>query len=62
MFVMSKKYFVTLLLDFDTELKSIAESSDKKQTQMLSDGNMLTVSAGNVSVARVFFPANFHWH
>ena len=39
--------------DYDTELKSTADF-DKKQTHMLSDGNIITV-APNVSVARVFF-------
>ena len=38
-------------MDCDTELKSTAESSDKKQTHMLSDENIVTV-APNVSVSR----------
>ena len=30
--------------DYDIELKSTAESSDKKQTHMLSDGNIITAT------------------
>ena len=43
-----------IALDYDTVLTLTAESSDKKQTHMLSDGNIITV-APNVPVARVFF-------
>ena len=43
-----------IAVDYDTVLISTAESSDKRHTHMLSDGNIITV-APNVSVARVFF-------
>ena len=49
-----KEKLCYIALNNDTELKLTAESSDKKQTHMLSDGNINTV-APNVSVARVFF-------
>ena len=42
----------------DTELKSTTESFDKKQTHMLSDGNIFTVSAERFLCACVF-PASF---
>ena len=43
---------------FDTELKSTAESSDKKQTHMLSDGNIVNVGAERFRCTSVF-PASF---
>ena len=46
------------LLHRDTELKSTEESSDKKQTHMLSDGNIITVGAERFRSARVFFSAS----
>ena len=49
-----KEKLCCIALDYDTELKSTAESTDKKQTHMLSDGNIIIVDP-NVSVARVFF-------
>ena len=48
-------------LDYDTALKASAESFYKKQTHMLSDGNISTVGAERFSVARLFFPAKCHW-
>ena len=39
---------------YDTELKSTTESFDKKQTHMLSDGNIFTVSAERFLCACVF--------
>ena len=42
----------------DTELKLIAESSDKKQTHMLSDGNNITVGAERFRCPSVL-PASF---
>ena len=54
-----KEKLCCIALDNDAELKSTAESSDKKQTHMLSNGNIITV-APNVSVASVF-PAKCHW-
>ena len=45
--------FCYMRFDYDRELKSTADF-DKKQTHVLSDGNIITV-APNVFVARVFF-------
>ena len=47
-----------IAFDYDTELKSIAESSDKKQTHMLSDGNIITVRAERFRCMSVF-PVSF---
>ena len=54
--VVSKRNFASFIaFDYDTELKSIAESSNKKQTRVLSDGN-------NISRRRMFpLPAKCHW-
>ena len=46
--------------DNDTELKSTAESSDKKQTNTLLDGNIITVGPGRFRCVSVF-PAKCHW-
>ena len=40
-----KEKLCYIALVYDTELKSTTESFDKKQTHMLSDGNIFTVSA-----------------
>ena len=48
-------------LDYDTELKSTAESSDKKQTHMLPDGNIITVGAERFPL-RECFSSQCHWH
>ena len=53
-----KEKLCYIAFDSDTELKSTAECSDKKQTHMLPDGNIITI-APNVSVARVFFQPSF---
>merc|ERR1712136_590160 len=45
---------------YDTELKSIAESSNKKQTTC-TQTDTTPLSAPNVSVARVCFSAKCHW-
>ena len=50
-----KEKLCYLALDYDPELKSTAESSDKKQTHMLSDGNIFTVSAERFRCTSVFF-------
>ena len=54
-----KEKLCYLALDFDTELKSTAESSDKKQTHMLSDGNMFYCQRRTFPLHECFFPANF---
>ena len=46
-------------LDYDTELKSTAEI-DTKKTNILSDGNIITV-APNVPLRECIFPAKCQW-
>ena len=41
----AKKKLCYVAFVYDSEVKSTAESSDKKQTYMLSDGNVVTVGA-----------------
>jgi len=53
-----KEKLCYIALVYDTELKSTTESFDKKQTYMLSDGNIFTVSAERSFCACVF-PASF---
>ena len=53
-----KEKFCYIAFDFDTELESIAESSDKKQTHMLSDGKIITVGAERFRCTSIF-PASF---
>jgi len=53
-----KEKLCFIAFDYDAVLKSTAESSDKKQTHMLSDGNVFTVSAERFRCTSVF-PANF---
>ena len=48
-----------ITFDFDTELKSTAESSDKNHTHMLSDGNTTIVDAERFRCTSVV-PALFH--
>ena len=52
-----KEKLCYIAFDYDTELKSTAESSDKKQTRSQTETFLL--SEPHVSVARLFFPANF---
>ena len=54
-----KEKLCYIALDYDTELTSTAESSDKKQTHMLLDGHIITVAL-KVSVPSVFL-AKCHW-
>ena len=49
-----KEKLCYIAFDYDTKLKSTAESSYKKQTHMLSDGNIITVGAERFRCARVF--------
>ena len=55
-----KEKLCYIAFDYDTELKPTAESSDKNQTHMLSDGNIITVGAESFRCASVF-PAMCHW-
>ena len=55
-----KEKLCYIALDYVTELKSTAESSDKKQTHMLSEGNIITVGAERFRCASVF-PPKCHW-
>ena len=49
-----------IALDYDTELKSTAASSDKNLTYILSDGNTITVGAERSRCTSVL-PAKCHW-
>ena len=49
---MSKR---NISLDRDTELKSTAESSNKEQTHVVSNGNITTVGAERCCCASFFF-------
>ena len=53
-----KEKLCYIALVYDTELKSTTESFDKKQTHMLSDGNIFTVSAERFLCACVFQPVS----
>ena len=55
---MSKTKLCYVAFVYDTELKSTAESSDKNQTYMLSDGNVGTVGAERFRCPSVL-PARF---
>ena len=50
-----KEKLCYIALDYDTELKSIAESSDKEKTYELPDGNIITVGAERFRCAEVLF-------
>ena len=54
-----KEKLCYIAFDYDAELKSTAESSDKNQTYMLSDGNIITVGAERFRCTSVV-PALFH--
>ena len=56
-----KEKLCHITFDFDSELKSTAESSDKNQTYMLLDGNTITVGAERFRCTSVV-PALFHWY
>ena len=55
-----KEKLCVIAFDCDTEFKSTAESSNKKQTHVLSDGNNITVGAECIRRENVF-PAKCHW-
>ena len=57
-----KEKLCYIAFDKNTELKSIAESYDKKQTDMLSDGNIITVGAERFFPLRECFSSQFHCH
>jgi len=46
-------------LDFDTEMKEAAESSDKEKTYELPDGNIITVGSERFRCAEVLFQPSF---
>ena len=55
-----KEKLCYIALDYDTELESTAESSDKKQAHVLSDVNIITVGAERFRCTSVL-PAKCHW-
>ena len=55
-----KEKLCSIAFDYDTELKSIAQSSNKKQTHVLSDRNNISVGAECFRCESVF-PAKCHW-
>jgi len=54
-----KEKLCYIALDYDTELKSTAESSDKEKTYELPDGNIITVGAERFRCAEVLFQPSF---
>mmetsp|Transcript_10351 Transcript_10351/g.8808 ORF Transcript_10351/g.8808 Transcript_10351/m.8808 type:complete len:114 (-) Transcript_10351:16-357(-) len=46
-------------LDFDTEMKAAAESSEKEKTYELPDGNIITVGNERFRCPEVLFQPNF---
>merc|ERR1712167_464788 len=46
-------------LDFDTEMKGAAESSDKEKTYELPDGNIITVGKERFRCPEVLFQPSF---
>merc|ERR1712012_1039555 len=54
-----KEKLCYIALDYDTELKSTAESSDKEKTYELPDGNIITVGAERFRCAEVLFQPGF---
>ena len=54
-----KEKLCYITFDFDTELKSTGESSDKKQTFEHPEGNILTVGVKRFHCVKVFFQPSF---
>merc|ERR1711890_220602 len=48
-----------IALDFDTEMKAAAESSDKEKTYELPDGNIITVGSERFRCPEVLFQPSF---
>jgi len=48
-----------IALDYDTEMKEAAESSDKEKTYELPDGNIITVGSERFRCAEVLFQPSF---
>ena len=55
-----KEKLCFIAFDYDTELESVAESSNKKQTHVLSDGHNISVGAECFRCESVF-PAKCRW-
>ena len=48
-----------IALDYDTELRSTSESSDRENTYEFPDGNIITVGAERFRCAEVLFQPSF---
>ena len=54
-----KEKFCDIAFNYDTDLKSTAESSDKEKTDELPDGNVITVDAERFRCPEVLFQLSF---